>query len=314
MISLFIVFAVSFVLSAFFSGAEMAFVTGSKFTMRHLADAGNKAAKTIVHLFQYPQRFLTTVLIGNNIVNITTTAICTLFLEMFFQVRNGWVATAIMAPLLIVFAEMVPKDYGRLRSHDFLLASAGWLDLFSKIFYYPTVLLLKGVDFFLSRLGERGHKSIFVDQEEFRLLIDESTKSGVVSDHEKRLIDTILDFERIRIESVMTPVDKIPKVPFTGTVQDVKDLVRRTPAKMVLVYEEIPSIIVGMIYVFDLLFEENESQGLKNYLRSPIFLPLNTSNEKAFLTLQNKRQSYAAVTNPAGDVIGAVAIERLLVI
>jgi CBS domain containing-hemolysin-like protein len=83
---------------------------------------------------------------------------------------------------------------------------------------------------------------------------------------------------------------------------------------MVLVYEEIPSIIVGMIYVFDLLFEEDEKKGLKNYLRAPIFLPRSTSNEKAFLTLQEKRQSFALVTDMKREVIGAVPIERLLVL
>ncbi len=80
---------------------------------------------------------------------------------------------------------------------------------------------------------------------------------------------------------------------------------------MILVSEELPDLIVGMIYVFDVLFENDESSGLKRYLRSPVFLHQNTSIEKAFLTLQEKRQSFAAVTDDDGNVIGAVAIEKL---
>jgi CBS domain containing-hemolysin-like protein len=110
----------------------------------------------------------------------------------------------------------------------------------------------------------------------------------------------------------MIPVARIPKVNITGTVGSVKELARQTHAKMILVYEEIPIIIVGMIYVFDLLFEENKEERLKNYLRSPIFLPRTTSIEKAFLTLQERRQSFALITDEGGEVIGAVPIERLM--
>ncbi|MDD5672107.1 MAG: hypothetical protein PHN49_10750, partial [Candidatus Omnitrophica bacterium] len=87
-----------------------------------------------------------------------------------------------------------------------------------------------------------------------------------------------------------------------------------TKSRIVLVYEEIPSIVVGMIYVFDLLFEENEEQSLKNYLRSPVFLSHQTSAETAFLTLQQKRQSVAFVMDTEGEVAGVVPIERLMVV
>ena len=78
--------------------------------------------------------------------------------------------------------------------------------------------------------------------------------------------------------------------------------------------EEIPSIIVGMIYTFDILFEEDANKPLKDFLRAPIFLPNSTSIEKAFLTLKHKRQSYAVVTDARGEAVGAVPIEKLLVL
>jgi CBS domain containing-hemolysin-like protein len=106
----------------------------------------------------------------------------------------------------------------------------------------------------------------------------------------------------------------VPNISITATIREVKEIARRTQTKMLLVYEEIPSLVVGMIYVFDLLFEGNEDQGLKKYLRSPIFLSKTTSIEKAFLTLQEKRQSFAVVTDTRREVIGVVPIERLLVV
>ena len=201
-----------------------------------------------------------------------------------------------------------------MHGQQLLLRHANTMSLFSKLFYTPSSFLLRGIDAVLNAFGIDRTKNIFVSEKEFRMLIEESTHTGVVERHEKQLIDMILDFERIRLESVLTPLEHAAKLPIQATVKDVKAVARQTKTPMILVYEEIPSLIVGMIYVFDLLFEENEQQGLKPYLRSPVFLSKETSLEKAFLTLQQKRQSYAVVTDQAREVLGVVPIERLLAV
>ncbi len=309
--SLELTFILCFVVSAFLSMAEMAFVSVNQIQLRKIADTGSLGARKILNLHQQPQDFLTVILIGNNTVNIAATVILTYWLELHFKIENEWVAAAIMAPLLIILGETVPKDYGRLRAQNFLLQYAGLLSFLLKIFRIPLRWILKGVDMLLGPLSSETARNIFVSEKEFRLLIEEGTKRGILGHHEKRLIDIILDFERIHIDSVMIPVAEAAKVDIAGSVGEIKEIARRTHTRMVLVYEEIPSIIVGMIYVFDLLFEIREDLGLKNYLRSPIFLPQNTSIEKAFLTLQEKRQSFAAVTDSQGEVKGVVAIEKL---
>ncbi len=311
MIASIIIFLFCLLLSAFFSGSEMAFVSANRLKLRQMADAGNNGARKAMELQKIPQRFLTGVLIGNSIVNIVATAIVTYWLEESFGVENEWLVTAVLAPILIVFGETVPKDYCRLRSQQVLIQFSGLLDFLLKCFHWPIEWILKGVDLFFGLLGTQLHKSIFVSEREFRMLIEETAKHGVLDHHEKKLIDTILDFESIDVESVMIPVDKSAKVEISATIREAKEVARRTHSPMILVYEEIPTLIVGMIYVFDILFEESEGQGLKKYLRSPIFLLRNTSIEKAFLTLQEKRQSFAVVTDRFGEVIGVVAIEKL---
>lgn len=194
-----------------------------------------------------------------------------------------------------------------------LLRFSGPLAFLFKSLYFPATLFLKTADFFLGSTQAKRIKGIFVNEEEFRSVIDESARSGVVSRYEKKIIDTILDFERIVVAKVMIPLESVPKMDITSaTVGQVKALARQTRSRMVLVYEEEPSLVVGMIYVFDLLFEKGDSGELKTFLRSPVFLPHNTTIEKAFLTLQARRQSYAVVTDDEGDVVGAVPIERLL--
>lgn len=311
MISLLVVFVLCLLASIFFSGAEMAFVSANLIKFREMSDTGNAAAKRALQLLEKPQEYLTVVLIGNNIVNIIATAIFTYFIDFQFGISNEWLVAAFMAPLLIIVCETVPKEYTRVHSHAFLSTYSYLMVFLLKITEWPVRMVLRAVDFFLGPLGTAIDRSIFVSEKEFRLVIEESAKSGILAHHEKQLIDTIMDFERIKIGSVMTPLEKTPTVDITSTVGKVKELARITHARMVFVSEDIPDLIVGMIYVFDVLFEADDHAGFKKYLRSPVFLSKNTSIEKAFLTLQEKRQSFAAVTDDEGNVIGAVAIEKL---
>ncbi len=310
--TLLLIFVISLSVNSFLAVAEMAFVSFNKVKLRELADTGNSAAKQVMRLQDYSHQFLTILLVLNNVTNILAASVVAYWLDRSFGINNEWLVTGLTAPLLIIFGETVPKDFGRLRSQSFLLSWAGSLNFLLKLFQVPAVWLLKGIDALLTPFGATAvNRSIFVSEEEFRLLIEESVSSGVLNPHEKKLVDTILDFERIHVESVMVPVEKVAKIEISATLAQAREIARRTQARMLLVYEEIPSIIVGMIYVFDLLFEENENQSLKKYLRSPIFLSRSTSIEKAFLTLQQRRQSFAVVTDVHGEVIGVVPIERL---
>jgi CBS domain containing-hemolysin-like protein len=312
MIFLALTFVFIFILSAFFSGAEMAFVSADKVRLRKLADGGDSAARAVMAFYDKPQRFLISILIGNNITQVAATALLSYVFIECWTIENQWLVTVIMAPLMIVFGEMVPKDFCRVKADQFLIKSVLWLKLFFAIFYFPAEFFLRSVHFFLPPTSTGSRKSIFVNEEEFRSVIEESVRSGVVSRYQKKMIDTILDFERTSVASVMIPLEKVAKVEITATVGEVKTAARQTGSRMILVYEEDPSIVVGMIYVYDLLFETQDGLELRNFLRSPIFLPQSSSVENAFLTLQAKRQSYAVVMSSEGDVIGTVPIERLL--
>ncbi len=312
MIALLIIASLSLAASAFFSGAEMAFVSANKLKIREMADAGDKNAKFIMRLQQQPNYFLTAILIGNNIVNVVAISIATYVFKEYFGWTSEWAVMLVFAPILIIFAEMVPKDYCRLTAIPFLMSHVFWLRGLKAVFYGPIVVFFRVLKYFWPSFQQSAGRDIFVNEEEFRSLIEESTQRGVVGAQEEKLIHTILDFERIQVQSVMMPLEKLPMVDIHSKIEDVKKFARETQARMMLVYEEIPSIVMGMVYVFDILWEEENAQGLHDFLRAPVFIPEETSLEKAFLTLQKKRQSYAVVTDRAGDIKGVVPIDRLL--
>lgn len=310
---LILIFFVCLFLSAFFSGSEMAFVSSNKMKMRHMADSGNPAAAQVVRLYHKSQDFLTTILILNNIVNITATAVLTLLFQKYFHIQNEYLVTALFIPFFLIFGEMTPKDLGRLRPAGYLLASSWVLTGFVHLLHWPVRLLMRTVDRLLGRFRSVMHKNIFVSQNELRLLIEESAQSGILEPHERKMINTILDFEKIQIDSVMIPLDKVSKADlFSATVGELKALARKTANRMVLVYEEIPSIVMGMVYIYDILFETDDQKPLREYLRAPIFLPASASIEHAFLTLQKKRQSFAVVIDENSEAVGVVPIERLV--
>ncbi len=310
--SLLIGIAVCLWLSAFFSAAEMAFLSTDRVKLRDAAERGNARAKGLLELFSDSREFLTNILIGNNIANIAATVLATAFLEIRFGIHNEWVVTGLVAPVLIIFCEIVPKGYGRNHAMGFLIDQAPLLLFLARLVFWPTQILLSASELLMG--GKRGavRKNIFVNEDEFRFLIEESVRSGVLEEHEKKLVERILDFERVPVSRVLIPSALIPEVELSQKIKDAKEKARQTGSKIILVYEEIPSIVIGMIYVFDLLFEEDEEKGLREFLRSPIFLSKETSLEHAFLTLQEKRQSFALVTDARREVIGVVDIENLL--
>lgn len=312
MIGLLAIFFMSLVASAFFSGVEMAFVSANKLKLREMADGGDKRAGFIMQLQKHPNYFLTAILIGNSAMNVTAISIATYIFKEYLGWNNEWAVMLAIAPILIIFAEMVPKDYGRLTAIPALLGQIFWLKALKAVLYGPIILFFKALNFFWPSFQQGVVRDIFVNEDEFRSLIEESTQRGIVGPQEEKLIHTILDFERIQVASVMVPVGKVPMVDIHSRIEDVKRIARETQARMMLVYEEIPSIVMGMVYVFDILWEEENAQGLHDFLRAPIFIPEDSSLAKAFLMLQKKRQSYAVVTDRAGDIKGVVPIERLL--
>ena len=186
------------------------------------------------------------------------------------------------------------------------------LTLFDRILGLFSIALVKGAEALIHLTSPIAKRMPFVTRDEFRYIIEESTKRGVLRQHERQMINTVLSLSSSKVNEGMIPLAKFPKVSLLSNIGDIKRLARTTKANAFLVYEEIPSLVVGMIYVFDVLFESNESLSLSKYLKAPLFIKDDTSSEKALFLLQSKRASYAAVINLDREVVGVVNVENLI--
>lgn len=312
MISAFVMFALTGFLMAFFAGSEMAFLSCNKLKVKHLADSGSRKAKLVAGFQQNPHWVVTTILIGTNVAHVTMASIFTYVMEVYFHVTNEWVVTLILAPLVIIFTETVPKDWFRQHADDVVYLVAPVLYFFERIFYPISKIILTVTDFFVGFAKPDLKRSPFVTKDEFRFIINESARGGILLEHEKHLIHTILDLGSTAIKEVMISLKHFPHLEISKKVKDAKELARQSQESLILVYEELPSIVVGVVHVFDLLFEDNEEASLAKYLRAPLFVSQDLSVEKTILLLQAKHSSYAVATNSNREVVGMVDIENLI--
>jgi len=312
MIGLIILFLIAFALSAFFAGSEMAYISSNKLKAKHLAGTGSRSARLVLRFQRDPKWVLSTLLIGYNLAHVTLTSLFAYVMMVQFGIHDEWIVTLLLAPFIIIFAETVPKDWFRQKADDFIYRIAPVLLFFEWLFYPILKLMVAITDFFTSLMPPSTKRSLFVTKDELRYMVSESAREGVLHEHEKQLINTILDLRSISVEEVMTPLKPSPKLELARTVGDAKRIARQSKEPFILIYEEIPSLVVGIVYVFDILFEEDLDKGIGAYLHAPLFIPQNLSVEKAIFLLQSKHSSSAAVTNEANEVVGVVDIENLI--
>lgn len=305
------IFILLLAVSAFLSASEMAFVSVDPIQLRQKSDSGNFGLRRALRLRADSEHFLGALLIANNLCNIGATMCLTYFFQEYFAVSSEWAVTIVMLPLLIVFCEMSPKEYARMNALKFLEKQSGLLWGLHQVFFLPVDLFIRATQTMLPIL-ERKRENIFLNETEFKALVTESEKQGVLDTHEKEFVHTILDFERIPVKSAMISLNRAAQVELHSDLNAVRSAAREAGAKMVLVYEEEPSVVAGVIYVFDLLTKRGENGAISELLKAPLFIPETMSLEEAFRLLQSKRQSFALVMDENYEVSGVVPIENLL--
>ena len=298
-------------MAAFLAASEMAFISVHPVRLRERAEKGGKGARSILVLKEDPQHFLGAILIATNMIQVASTAVMSFLVQAYFPAHSDLLVTGIMTVLLLVFCEILPKEYARLNALSFLIHQQGALALIHWFFYWPSHAFIRMTETLFPIVKQHNEK-IFTNEVEFKALVAESEKRGVLDPHERDFVNMILDFERISVRSVMVPLVQVASVELRADIRDVREAAREKGDRVVLVFEDDPAIVVGVIYVFDILSKEREVGPLNEFLKAPLFIAEGMSLDEAFQILQRKRQSFALVTDARYEVIGVVPIENLL--
>lgn len=303
------IFLILLVLSGFFSAAEVAFVSLSPAKTRSLTDEHpGRLSRLIMQLKEKPDRLLTTILIGNNLVNVLTASLATVVATRFFGNAGLGIATGLVTVGLLIFGEILPKGFAQRHAVGFAQIAAYPLFILDRLLH-PIVWCFEKMFHFVGGTSQEK-----ITEEELLAAVDIGTESGEIKAHEREFIKNVIDFTDTRVEEVMTPRVDIDAVEKNKTIRDVKHYFAEHSHSRLPVFDESIDKVVGVVTLRHIL-EHRGEQDLsveKLGLMQPIFTPASRPIRSLFQEFKSRHVHIAIVVDEHGGTQGLVTLEDLL--
>jgi len=304
------------VFSAFFSLSETALLSVNRIRIRHLSETGNRHAKVLIKLLENPELFLTAILIGNNVVNISASVLATDIALGFFGETGLAIATGIMTLFILVFGEIFPKTLASRNAENIALHVAGPITTIIKIFK-PIVWFLTTIINFLILLfgGKERVKHPFVTEEMIEMMLKVGEKEGTIEKHEREIISNVFDFTDEKAHGVMTPREKIISIDESKTLDIALSIINESGHSRIPVYRNDFDNIMGMLYAKDLLkFRTQDLSRIKvmQILRPLLVVKAGRDISSILKELQQKKMNLAIVIDNNMKVMGLISIEDII--
>ncbi len=306
-------------LSAFFSGSEIALSSIDKLTLKRLIKQDKKRGHRIEYLLMHPSRWLITILIGNNLVNVAAASLATLMVMGIVQGAPGRavaIVTGVMTFILLVFGEITPKRYCQQHAEIIVPKIAGPILLLSRVFS-PLVgglnLLTQGI--LKVAQNKEVKRSWLITEREIHALIDIGQEEGALEEREEKLVHGALEFDETQAREIMVPRTKIVCLEQETKVSALIDLIKRVGYSRIPVYEGKIDNMVGVAYAKDTLSfipRVNESLRVKQIMRPVLFVPYTTRLSEVFRKMQRERTHLVIIVDEYGGVDGMLTIEDLV--
>lgn len=300
-------------LSAFFSASETAFTTLYPWKVRELAETQGGPFRLLA---QDITRFLTTILVGNNLVNIAATALVTELSTRAFGSLGVGVATGVMTFLILIFGEITPKALAV--HHAVVLAKvAVWPVYLVSILLYPVGRFFSLLSGFLLRvLSLEPRDTPLVSEHELKLILAGAEESGTIEAQEEEMIHSILELEETPVREIMTPRVDMVAIEADATLEDFLHLFREHRYSRVPVYRESVDHIVGVAYAKDLLDyyceEDLKGRTVASITHPPYFVPENMDAWSLLRELRRRNVHMAIVVDEFGGTAGLVTLEDVM--
>lgn len=300
------------IMSAYFSATETAFSSLNRVRMKSLAEKGNKRAALVLRLSENYDSLLSTILIGNNIVNITSTSVATvLFVRLLGEERGSSLSTLVMTIVVLIFGEVSPKSLAKEVPENFALFSAPILRVLVVIlspanFLFGQWKKLLSLIFKFSR--ENG-----ITEEELLIMVEEAKQDGGIDEQEGTLIRSAIEFSDLTAEDVLTPRIDVAAVPADATQEEIADIFTETGFSRLPVYRENVDNIVGIIYQKDFYNQiYHTERKLEEIIRPALFIAMGKKVGQLLKELQQKKMHIAVVLDEFGGTAGIVTLEDIL--
>lgn len=302
-------------LSAFFSAAETAFSSASILKIKSLADDNIKGAKTALALLEQPQKMISTILICNNIVNISASSLTSLIAVSNFGTKGVAISTVIITFLILVFGEITPKAIALVYWEKICLTFGLIIYIISKILT-PIIMFFDFIRSLIMKLLpiDTNEKLSTITENELRTIVDFSHEEGVIESEERRMITNVVDFGDSYAKDVMVPRIDMSFVNVDSTYDELVEAFSIDKYTRMPVFSESRDNIIGIINIKDLFFyrAKEESFRIQDIIREPYYTYEYKKTSELLIEMRKESLSIAIVLDEYGATAGLITLEDLI--
>lgn len=316
-------FFITLTARAVFSFLETSITALRLFKLKELATNNSRYASLFKSLEQYPHRVLITIVIANNLADVTTAALATIIMETIFHhfhLSSGLgfsIGIGIATLAILIFGEIIPKNIAKGRSER-LFRSTLWLTNILFYIFSPLVSILLGfADFVVARITGQPHESSgeWVSSErEIQFLIDYIHERGIIESEKNEMLQNIFELGRTPVKDIMVPATDIVSVNARATIKETLAIFIDYPFTRLPVYEDKLDNVIGMVHLKDifLLLSKNQDKPLKEITRPILFIPESVKVNQLLRELREQHMHIAMVINEHGAITGLITLEDVL--
>lgn len=300
------------ILSAYFSATETAFSSLNRIRIKNLAESGNRRAKLAYRLAGNYDELISSVLVGNNIVNITASSVATvLFIQMLGGSAGPTASTVAMTIIILIFGEVTPKSIAKESPEAFAMFSAPIINVLIYVFK-PINFLLVGIKKLVSRFIKVSDDRT-ISESELLTIVEEAEQEGGINANESTLIHNVIEFDDLEAIDIFTPRVDVEAIPADSDVEDIAQLFIQTGFSRLPVYEESIDNIIGLINEKD--FHNYVVRGgaaLESIVKPVEFIPPSMKISVLLKLLQKNKSHLAVIVDEFGGTEGIVTLEDII--
>ncbi|MBE6923161.1 MAG: HlyC/CorC family transporter [Ruminococcaceae bacterium] len=308
--------------SAFFSGTEIAYTSLNKLKMKQEEDNLSAASKLVRYIYNHYDRALSTLLIGNNLVNIAATSLATvlavrLATQMAGKITDeqaSTIVTVVMTVIILIVGEITPKMIAR-RCSDTIARVSAWPLMILMVLLFPAVIVTTGIVNLFSKLWtpKEGRK-VTITEEEFENILDTVEDEGVIDENETELLQSALEFSDMDAWDILTPRVDVIGFEVNDSLEEILRIINETQFSRYPVYERTIDHVVGILYVKHLLHElvDSKDVNLRDLLLEPVFIPKSMKLDAIMNEFRTSQTHMAVVADEYGGIAGIVTMEDVL--
>ena len=297
--------------SAYFSATETAFSSLSRVRLKNLAEDGNRRARLAYKLADNYDELISSILVGNNIVNICASSLATVLFIQWFQDKGATLSTVVMTVVILICGEVTPKSIAKESPEEFAMFSAPIINVLNYVFK-PINLLLVGIKKAANKIFKVSSDRT-ISESELLTIVEEAEQEGGINENESELIHNVIEFDDLACIDIFTPRVDVCAIEAGTDIEDIAQLFIETGYSRLPVYEETIDRIIGIINEKDFHnYILRENLPLEKIIKPVEFVPPSMKISALLKLLQQSKTHFAVIVDEFGGTEGIITLEDIL--